>query len=282
MMVGGIAALGMLFVLAVLVGGLRVAQGPVSRGRLERLARRQRLALTPANAPLVVRSLALTRRWRALGLSTGLAAGLLWALRDGSLTLNFLAGFLGWFAGAVVAEWRLAGPSPAEPRRSASLEPRTMSGYLRPASAALLALVLAALLVAVVGTSAVAGRQQGQVRMEAVAWLLAALGGLALVALTLRRVVTRSQPPAAPDVIAADDALRARAANVLAGSAVAAAGVPTAGVLELLGRVVADDGTWATAGLWVMLLELLAGYLVATWTSPARTKGPADLEGAAR
>lgn len=273
MMFGGVVALGMLLALAALVAGVRMSGGPVSRARLERFARRQHLTLTSTNAALVVRSLALTRRWRALGLSTGVACGVLWALREGSLTVNFLAGFLGWFVGAVVAEWRIAGVTPPEERRRvASLERRTVAAYLRTGSRVLLGAALAGLVTAFVATVAASGVQEAGPVVEAAAWLLVAGVGLALVALTLRHVVTRPQPPTTPDVIAADDALRARAANVLAGSAIAAAGVPTAALLELLGLSRHDDGTWASLGLGVMIVELVVGFVVATTASPARTR----------
>jgi hypothetical protein len=273
MMFGGVAALGILLVLAALVAGVRMSGEPVSRARLERFARRQHLTLTSANAALVVRSLALTRRWRALGLWTGLATGLLWALREGSLTINFLTAFLGWFVGAVVAEWRTAGVTPPEDRRRvASLERRTVAAYLRTGSRLLLGAALAGLVAAFLATVAASGLQEARPVLEAAAWLLVAGVGLALVALTLRHVVTRPQPPASPDVIAADDALRARAANVLAGSAIAAAGVPTAALLGLLGLSRHDDESWASLGLGVMVVELIVGFVVAMTASPARTR----------
>ena len=89
--------------------GWIVARSPLKRSTVERFARRQRLELTDANAGYVVSALLITHRWRRAGLVLGLGlAGLAWSLQHGSISLHFLAGFLGWFVGAVVAEWRIS------------------------------------------------------------------------------------------------------------------------------------------------------------------------------
>jgi hypothetical protein len=283
----GVAAVAALVVLVLVAAAVRSTRAPVERRTLETFARRQRLTVTAANGPLLLQSLTLTRRWRTLGLSTGLACGFLWAVRDGRVTLNFTAAFLGWFVGAVVAEWRIAGlPRRPDGPRAASLERRTVTAYLRPESGALL---LAALLVLVGAFVAVVVRARGATGTatgaagttattgQAAAWLLAAVVGLAVVWLTLRRVVTRRQPPAAADLLAADDALRARAANVLAGSAIAAAGVPTASLFALVGGLQPDGGDLASMGIGILVLEQVVGFLVATSASPARTRAPGSV-----
>jgi hypothetical protein len=255
-----------------LVAGVSTA--PVSLPRLRRFAARQELLVTEANGPLVVRALAVTRRWRALGLTTGVLLGLLWALRDHRLTLNFTAAFLGWFVGAVVAEWRLAGLVVETGRRTASLARRTVTAYLRRDAAVLLGLACLALVVlfgAVVARAGSVGSGAAGLRGEATLWLAAAAAGLAAVTATLRRVASRPQPAVDGDLLAADDALRARSANVLAGSAIVAAGYPAASLLGLLGTTFArSSGAWAGASVAALLLTVVVGWLVAVRPSPAR------------
>jgi len=270
------ARLTVLLVVALLGVGVvaLVARGstaPVSLPRLRRFAARQGLLVTEANGPLVVRALAVTRRWRALGLSTGVLLGLLWALRDARLTLNFTAAFLGWFVGAVVAEWRLAGLQVDPGRRTASLARRTVTAYLRRDAAVLLALACLALVVLFVAVVTRAGSGPSGLRGEATLWLGVAAAGLAAVTATLRRVASRPQPGVDGDLLAADDALRARSANVLAGAAIVAAGYPAASLLGLLGTTygAAGDG-WAAASLAALAVTVVLGWLVAVRPSPAR------------
>lgn len=257
--------------LVVLILCVQMALAPLSRGAVETFARRQQLTITPANGLRVVRSLAVTRSWRRLGLSTGLVCGLLWAARDARITLNFTAGFLGWFVGAAVAEWRIAGLGREDGRQLASLERRTISRYLTVVVRAMVGLALLVLVTSFVSVVVMTGVTDGATTTWAVVWLAAAALGLLLVGVTLRRVTTRRQPPVAPDLLEADHALRARAATVLAGSVIAAMGLPTASMFELMGdQANGDGGAWASAGVAVMLTEFLAGYLVATRSTPAR------------
>lgn len=256
---------------------VHMSTSPVSRRRVESFARRQRLTITVANGPLVVRSLALTRRWRSFGLWTGLACGVLWAAKDAELTINVAAAFLGWFVGAVVAEWRTAGLPRGEGRRMAFLERRTVSGYLNVGARTLMVLALVVLGTSFVAVVVMAGTSETAVMSRALVWAGATIAGLVLVGLTLRRVVTRPQPPTAPDLLAADDALRARAATVLAGSVIAAAGLPTATMFELIGTLIdGDGGDWAPVGLAIMLLNMVVGFVVATTPTQVRRPAPSD------
>jgi hypothetical protein len=258
---------------ALLVAVSVKATDPVTLTRIRRFARRQELLVTTGNAPLVVRALALTHRWRVLGLSTGVFLGILWALRDARLTINFAAAFVGWFVGAVISEWRLAGLPVEGGRRTASLTRRTIWGYLRADSTILLGATCAAvggLFVAVV----VRSDRHTPVLTEAVGWLLVAVVGLGIVWATLLRVASRPQPGSAPELLAADDALRARSANVLAGSAIVAAGFPAANLLSLMADTGSLDsvGTWGTASLVALFATIITGWLVAVRRSPVRTR----------
>ena len=278
-MLWGFVVVVLVVVLLLLRVAFRLASEPVPRSQLERFAHRQRLTVTTRNGPLLLRALGLTHRWRILGLWAGLLAAGLWAARNGQLSFNFTAAFLGWFVGAVVAEWRIAGIPVSGGRRLASLERRTVRGYLNAEATFLLGLALVVLAAALTAALWLGPDEGGETRREATAWLAGILVGLVLVAATLRRVVTRPQPPAAPDLVAADDALRARAAAVLAGSVIAALGFPTGTAFELVGRGRAvDQGSWSGIGFAVMVLEVVVGYLVATRANPARVHGASRRE----
>ena len=280
----GLSVVALVVTLGLLYAVVQISRAPVSRRTLERFARRQQLTITAANGPLVVRSLALTRSWRGFGLWTGVVCGFLWAVRDSQVTVNFTTAFLGWFVGAVVAEWRIAGLPRDDGRRTASLQRRTVSGYLSVGARALLAVALVLLAGTFVAVLVLAGTTDGAATIRALLWAGAAAVGLVLVGLTLRRVATRRQPPSAPDLVAADDALRARAATVLAGSVIAACGLPTATMFELIGgQVGGDGGTWASGGLGIMVLELVVGFGVATTaTAPRQRPRPSDQVAVAR
>ena len=272
---------------AVLVAVSLKASGPVSLTRTRRFARRQALLVTVGNGPLVVRALAVTHRWRVLGLTTGVLLSILWAMRDAQLTINFAAAFLGWFVGAVIAEWRLAGLPAEGGRRTASLTRRTAWGYLRMDSAVLLGVTCLGLLGLFV-TVALRSDGNGAVLAQAVSWLVVAALGLGAVWATLARVASRPQPGSTPELLAADDALRARSANGLAGSGIVAAGYPAANLLALLGSTATGDTaeTWGAASLVSVLVTVVVGWLVAVRPSPVRHRvaaaAPATASGAAR
>lgn len=271
---------------AVLVAVSLAAAGPVSLTRTRRFARRQQLLVTVGNGPLVVRALAMTHRWRVLGLTTGVLLGLVWAMRDARLTLNFAAAFLGWFAGAVIAEWRLAGLPVEGERRTASLTRRTAWGYLRMDSTILLAVTCLVLLGLFV-TVSVRSQGDGAIVAQAGVWLVAATLGLGAVWVTLARVAARPQPRSTRELLAADDALRARSANVLAGSAIVAAGYPAANLLALMGATATGDTAqaWGAASLVSVFVTVIVGWLAAVRPSPVRHRvtgaAPATASGAA-
>ena len=64
-----------------------------------------------------------------------------------------------------------------------------------------------------------------------------------------------------------------RATAVLAGSVVAALGLPTATVLGLVGEAEGAAGAWQGAGASVMVAALVVGWWLATRSTPARPGG---------
>src|SRR5262245_36624357 len=128
--------IGIVMAVLVLTVGLCLVSviGTIERGRVSRywgraFARRHRLTVTVDNGNRVIRYLATTRRWRTVGLVVGLLVSFGWALSQGTVQVNFLTLFAGWFVGALVAEVRLARTS-FGPRRAASLTARVPVMYL--------------------------------------------------------------------------------------------------------------------------------------------------------
>ncbi len=186
-------------------------------------------------------------------------------MRVDSLTL-----FAGWFAGALVAEFRLA-RAPFGPRRAASLSPRvphvlSARPYrvgLLPASAAISLGVGVSTVVAVLRGQSVGPLAAGLVRHRDRRGRRGAGGQ--------RRVLNRPQRIDEPDVLAADNAVRSRSLHVLAGGGASVVLYCVLGQLAqpnpagsgMLGQAVA-----AIAFLGIFAVPLL-GYLVATSHWPA-------------
>jgi hypothetical protein len=247
-----------------------VLYGRVSRGRLERFASRQALPITADNGNLVIHYLATTRRWRSAGLLAAAAIFTTLSVQLGGFSINLLELFGGWFVGAVVAEWRVAS-AVAGTRRAARLVPRRSRDYLRwPAR------VLPTAAFAICGGVAIVdaiGAVNGQhaVWGQLVPWVLVTVAGLALVYAVQFHVLTRPQPVVAPDVGAADAAIRARSLQVLAGSAVAAAGLPAASLIHTLQIAYPHLGAGGiddVSGL-MFLVALIVGRVLAY--APVRT-----------
>lgn len=251
-----------------------VAGGPVARVRLATFARRHDLVITPANGEQVIHYLATTRRWRAAGLTAGFIASVAWALPQQRVHVNFLALFAGWFAGALVAEARVAHLASGE-RRAASLVPRRMEDYrsgllsaLLPASVAVSLAIAAASLAAGSGLAGVAGAETagsslagpavasaGGPSLAGALWLAVALVVASGVRVIERRVLHRPQPLAPPDQLAADDAIRSRSLHVLA------AGGATLVFYCVLGQLAAlRPALTGTAGQLVELAAFLGVF----------------------
>ena len=193
--------------------------GPVSRPRVEAFARRQRLDITPDNGNQVIRYLATTRRWRAAGLACGVVLSVGPHLPT-QLRFQPVWLFTGWFAGALVAEARVAHLGFGA-RRAASLQRRRPSTYLPRLAWALVPAAAAVALAVAAGTALLALTDRADPDWWAGAWLVAALLLAAAVRGVQRVVLRRPQPFAPADVLAADDAIRSRSLHVLAGGGAA-------------------------------------------------------------
>ena len=122
MAIAGIVVLGFIVLLAAFVATLVPWRRGVAITAVNRFARRQRLHVTVQNGGHVIRALAVTFRWRRVGIVLGFLASVAASIPNGRLTISFVALFLGWFAGAVVAEWRVSALPVEGTRRAASLD----------------------------------------------------------------------------------------------------------------------------------------------------------------
>lgn len=258
------AALGfyvaLLAVLTVLWLMIATLGGPVSLQRVDAFTARQVLLVTPENGPLVTRALAVTYRWRRFGLVSGLAFGAATALQQGRLEVNFLAMFLGWFAGAVVAEWRVASPEPGA-RRRASLTTRTQATYVTSTTRAVLWIALAAL-AALAAWAGIRTLERGSAAQD---WVVSTgeclVGGLVIWAVT-RRVLQRARP-SDEGLLAADAALRGNSLTVLAGSAVALASFPA----SAYAAQAMEPGTPPESVVLVTALIMIGGAVLGWWVA---------------
>ncbi len=243
--------------------------GPVSLGRVQRFARRTRLQVGPSNVDLVVRYLATTRRWRSCGLALAYFVVMAGALARGSVKVDLLVLAVGWFAGALAAEWRVSGAAGGPGPRAASLARRSRRTHLattaRWVGGAVTAYAggLAVLaLVAVLLGKAPAGS------LSAVLPLLL-IGGA--VRLAQRRALLRPQPAGHAELIAADDAVRARSLTVLTGCQVALILLLSPPLADPAFRVLPDTAA-AAAGVVVLALAV-AAPLLGLWLAFRRSPG---------
>lgn len=261
----GLIALVVLSIFALI--GRVVARSPLRRSTVERFARRQRLELVDASSPHVVAALLITHRWRRAGLVLGVLVGSAWSLQYGSLTLHFLTGFLGWFVGAVVAEWRISGLDQPGTRRVAGLEPRSLTCYVTP-----VVLVATSVVAVVLVFAGVAAVIRTGMTWDWVGWATYSGAVMAVLALTARAIVARPSGFVDSAVREADEALRCHGLTVLVGSGVAAAYPPIAGLAVLAihpdGVPYPMDPAWT---LLVMVALVVLGLWVAVWSPSART-----------
>lgn len=268
--------------LGVMLGLVAFAASPVSRRRVERFAQRQRLTITTANGAQVIGYLATTRRWRVAGLAVGIVVSNLTPPAWPSTSFNLVVIVTGWFVGALVAEVRVAGVAYGSPR-SASLQPRRPGRYL---SNLTWALVPAAATVSLVAGAAIAvASAQGWAAPDwarSGALLAGSLVLASYVRMIQRRVVRRAQPLAAPDVIAADDAIRSRSLHVLSGGGAAVVLFLALNQLGASHPVAIRDSTIASIDNFGFFAVAAAGALVATSAWPRQrgaVRDPAPIAG---
>ncbi len=273
-----LAALGVLLLFLGLVIAA-YAGGPVSRERVERFARRQRLVITQDNGNQVIRYLATTRRWRVAGFVAGFVLSTMTTPEGEILRIDFVTLFVGWFLGALVAEIRVAHLAHG-PVRAASLQPRRPARYVSPVA---WVLVPAAAIVAsgvAVSTGVAAFSGVADPDWTAWAWFSAAVAVAVAVRAIQLTVLRRAQPHAEPDVTAADDAIRSRALHVLAGGGAA---LVLFLVLRQLSAVhlLSDRAQMTVADVQTVGVFVVAamGWMVATaiWAPPRPRPGPAAL-----
>ncbi|MFC7484873.1 hypothetical protein ACFQX7_39285 [Luedemannella flava] len=264
---GVLGLLGFIALAPVLLA-IHYSYGPVTRFRVARFARRQNLTITPDNGGTVIRYLATTRRWRAAGIVVGYLASITISALHHGFTISSIALFAGWFVGALAAEARVAHLRHGE-RRAASLTVRRPATYVGPVARAYLPVAagLSALVALATAIVAASGRPVG---LEGLWLFLLAATVVVLVGLAGRVVLRRPQPAAAPDVIAADDAVRSRSLHALGaagGTLVLYCVMAQLAVLPTSGR--AAEAITAINGLGVLVVPVL-GYVLATLRGPDR------------
>jgi hypothetical protein len=217
---------------------------PATDAALRAWADAHGLRLTEENRDLVRRHVRSARLLRTLAAVAGLLLPALVELAwQGRLTLlgfgtdgehdpgAIVWAYLGYLAGALLAELRLARPAPGT-RRAAALVPRELSDYLpRRVLWAQRGLGV----VAGLGFVAVALVRYGK-RHPAPDDEALLMGAVLAVALTValewleRRVVRRAQPFTGASLLAADDAIRAQAVHSVAGAGLALLLLLTSGI----------------------------------------------------
>lgn len=250
-----------------------VTRGPVSRSRVEKFARRQHLQITVGNGNRVIRYLATTRRWRVAGFLTGIGASQLGAPPGNIIHFDFITIFMGWFLGALVAEARVAHLEYGSVR-AASLQPRQPRRYVQRSAWALVPATAAVAALTGVATALVGGTGGAEPDWWRAWWtLVAALAVAGAVRWVQLGVLRRAQPLAAPDLLAADDAMRSRSLHVLCGGGAAMVGFLWLRQLDAIHAAGVSSqviGAVQTLGVFVIAL---AGWQVAT-SAPAPRPTP--------
>ena len=256
----------LLILLAVLLTlTVRALRGSVSRKRVEEFAKLHSLTVTAANGDQIIAYRATTRRWRTAGLLLGVVVQI---LVGGHFTIEFWWVLAGWFAGAIVAELRVAQLARA-PRAAASLTARQSADYL-PAIGrwAVPATVAACLAVAVFGAArSGTGRTVDAGLLELWTGLGVAVGAATFAA--QRYVLRRPQPRVEPDRLAADDAIRSRSMHVLAGAGMTLVLYCVLG--QLAASKVLDGPQTGPIAVFLLFGNPILGRMLAYWPwSPDR------------
>lgn len=250
---------------------LNAMVGAVPRRRVEEFARLHSLRVTPGNGNQIIAYRATTRRWRAAGFTLGVLATYVISWRGSFIGLEWA--LAGWFAGAAVAELRVAHLDRGPGTASASLASRRAGDYLpRVGRWAVPGSMALCVLTGVYGFA----QQDSHPEGDRSALILCTAIGLGVGAIALaaqRHVLRRPQPLAEPDRMAADDAIRSRSLHVLA-----AAGMVLVGSCVGSQLVAADvlQHNQATVVIdWLLVLALpIIGRTLAYWPSPVRDFAP--------
>jgi hypothetical protein len=236
----------------------------VDEAFVESWARAHALDLTPSNRPMVrwyLHAARVLRTWGAVG---GLVLPPLIGAAFGSQAAEdalFFLVFLGYLIGALYAEVALVRPLEGG-RRQAVLVPRDVAHYLPwrlllgPRCVAVVAVIAGAAGVLVGYDRDADSGMSGSPRVSAAVMLALAL----LVVLSLERMerwlVERPQPFASPDLVAADDAIRAQSLHSIAGSGLAILLLCLGGTLFALSRSDVQFLRWTA---WAPGLACLLG-----------------------
>jgi hypothetical protein len=219
-------------VLIVLAAGswaiVAAATRPVGIGAIVTFADRQRLHPPDiVHNTYVLQYLSTTRRWRVGGLVVAFVFAFGTGIRAGRIGIDLGAAFLGWFAGALIAEWRLNVHRDTA-RRTAFLTRRRLRRYLGMPEMAVMCLAVGAL-VAMAGHALI----HGQV-IPTVAVLVGNLVPVVVAGITARHILLRPAADAAPGV---DNALRSRSLHALSGAVTAYSVSGVAGLVLMSPRL---------------------------------------------
>ncbi len=226
------------------------------------------LEITATNRPLVTWYLRTGRQLRTIGVISGLTLPPLLAQAfTGSPSilggLGYVGLLTGHLAGSLYAELSLS--RPVGPRASASLVPRELADYLplrlRNGQRVVAVMAVATGIAAAILPDESAVLFFGPPRSTGeVALLTAATVAVIMVVEWLERlVVCRPQPVATPDLLAADDAIRASSVHSICGAGLAIALLLTG---RLLGDVAgASDGVLGSAAAALGAIAWLGAYI---------------------
>ena len=250
--------------------------GAVPRRRVEEFARLHSLPVTAGNGNQIIAYRATTRRWRAAGLTVGVLATF---AATGSATLEFQWVLAGWFAGAAVAELRVAHLDRG-PRASASLTSRRAADYLPWAGRwAVPAAMVLCVLTAAYCFARRGSRPEGDIG-AVMLWTAVGLGVGAVALAAQRHVLRRPQPLAEPDRLAADDAIRSRSLHVLASAGMVLVGSCVGTQLAAADVLRHHNMTGVFDALFAIGFPI-AGRILAYWPSAARESGSGPAKPAA-
>jgi hypothetical protein len=212
----------------------------LDRATVAEFAAAHNLALTPASGRYVVAYLVRNLRWRRWGGFVGLALAVVLsnALTHTSTTTTdigqgttitstrtnhslswFLLIGVGYFGGALIAEWR-SGARIARPRRAASLQVRDARDYLDPTFRRTTYSVLAAGAVLVTAAAAWPGYRPSASLAQRIA-LLALLFFVVVITRVATQWVARRPQPLDDDLLTAREAVRTSCVNLFGGIGVA-------------------------------------------------------------